>query len=115
MDILRHLREFPITPKFSNVVDVPNFSNSFVNPVAYEFRISEFKRALIMCCTRREKSANTKRPETVNCALTVLSRRQSEIQYETLLFAFKKHLNKKLWTLNFNHMGQENLISVEAK
>ena len=71
MDILRHLREFPITPKFSNVVDVPNFSNSFVNPVAYEFRISEFRRALIMRCTRREKAANTKRPETGNCALTI--------------------------------------------
>ena len=30
-----------------------NYSNSFVNPIVYVFRIPEFQQALRLCCTKR--------------------------------------------------------------
>ena len=36
------------------MVNILNYSNSFVNPIAYVFRIPEFQQALRSCCTKRK-------------------------------------------------------------
>ena len=35
------------------MVNILNYSNSFVNPIVYVFRISEFQQALRSCRTKR--------------------------------------------------------------
>ena len=35
------------------MVNILNYSNSFVNPIVYVFRIPEFQQALRLCCTKR--------------------------------------------------------------
>ena len=39
--------------KFYDLVNVLNYSNSFVNPVVYALRIPDFREALVLCCLRR--------------------------------------------------------------
>ena len=39
--------------KFSYLVNVINYSNSFANPVVYALRIPEFRKALVLSCSRR--------------------------------------------------------------
>ena len=34
------------------MVNILNYSNSFVNPIVYVFRIREFQQALRLCCTK---------------------------------------------------------------
>ena len=36
------------------MVNILNYSNSFVNPIAYVFRIPEFQQALRSCYTKRK-------------------------------------------------------------
>ena len=48
-----------IPGKFQRLVNIINYSNSFANPVVYALRISEFRKALVLCCLRR--SAATRR------------------------------------------------------
>ena len=43
----------------NGVVDILNYSNSFLNPVVYSLRIPEFRQSLLSCCSRRQ--AVTKR------------------------------------------------------
>ena len=43
----------------NGIVDILNYSNSFLNPVVYALRISEFRQSLFSCCSRRQ--AVTKR------------------------------------------------------
>ena len=43
----------------NGVVDILNYSNSFLNPVVYALRIPEFRQSLFSCCSRRQ--AVTKR------------------------------------------------------
>ena len=47
--------------RFYFLVNVVNYSNSFVNPVVYALRIPEFRAALILCCTRTEATLNDQR------------------------------------------------------
>ena len=35
------------------IANILNYSNSFVNPIVYVFRIPEFQQALRSCCTKR--------------------------------------------------------------
>ena len=48
----------PIPSKFYLMVNVLNYSNSFVNPVLYALRIPEFRQALGLCCFRRQAVIN---------------------------------------------------------
>ena len=43
----------------NGIVDILNYSNSFLNPVVYALRIPEFRQSLFSCCSRRQ--AVTKR------------------------------------------------------
>ena len=43
----------------NGIVDILNYSNSFLNPVVYSLRIPEFRQSLFSCCSRRQ--AITKR------------------------------------------------------
>ena len=52
--ILFHVCETSGWPYFA--ANVLNFSNSFVNPIIYAFRIPEFKQAFIGLCSRRRKT-----------------------------------------------------------
>ena len=44
--------------RFYELVNIINYSNSFVNPVLYALRIPEFKQALSLCCLGREEAIN---------------------------------------------------------
>ena len=48
--------------KFYDLVNVINYSNSFVNPVVYALRIPEFRERLVLCWLRRPAAA----PNMVN-------------------------------------------------
>ena len=66
----------PITLRFYSLVNVINYSNSFLNPVLYALRIPEFKQALTLCCLgwgaaqngqsgeRRQNTAAARTPTT---------------------------------------------------
>ena len=41
------------------VVNMLNFSDAFLNPVMYAFRIPEFKQTLLLCCTKRGTATRT--------------------------------------------------------
>ena len=41
------------------VVNILNFSDAFLNPVMYAFRIPEFKQTLLLCCTKRGPATRT--------------------------------------------------------
>ena len=47
--------------KFYYLVNVINYSNSFANPVVYALRIPEFRKALVLCCSRRPAVPNIDR------------------------------------------------------
>ena len=51
--ILIYIPETSIPWKFYFMVNILNYSNSFVNPIVYVFRIPEFQQALRLCCTTR--------------------------------------------------------------
>ena len=44
--------------KYFNIADILNYSNSFVNPIAYAFKIPEFKQALRSCRFGRQAAPN---------------------------------------------------------
>ncbi|XP_022781425.1 adenosine receptor A3-like [Stylophora pistillata] len=48
------------------IVNFLNFSNSFVNPIVYALRIPEFRRALAVCCSTRDRKLNKENIETRN-------------------------------------------------
>ena len=50
MNFLIVVFQIPIPWRFYGMVNVVNYSNSFVNPVVYALRIPEFKQALALCC-----------------------------------------------------------------
>ena len=53
LNILIYITKTSIPFKFYNMMNVLNYSNSFVNPIVYVFRITEFQQALRSCCTKR--------------------------------------------------------------
>ena len=52
MNILIYITKTSIPWKFYYMVNILNYSNSFVNPIVYVFRIPEFQQALRLCCTK---------------------------------------------------------------
>ncbi|XP_078367355.1 adenosine receptor A3-like [Oculina patagonica] len=53
---------------FYDLVNLVNYSNSFVNPVVYALRISEFKQALASCCRGRGAAMDDEGSERGNNA-----------------------------------------------
>ena len=53
LNILIAITKTSIPLKFYFMVNILNYSNSFVNPIVYVFRIPEFQQALRLCCTTR--------------------------------------------------------------
>ena len=53
MNILIYITKTSIPWKFYYMVNILNYSNSFVNPIVYVFRIPEFQQALRSCYTKR--------------------------------------------------------------
>ena len=53
MDVLIFLTTTSIPNNFYYMVNILNYSNSFVNPIVYVFRIPEFQQALRSCRTKR--------------------------------------------------------------
>ena len=54
LNILIFITKTSIPLKFYFMANILNYSNSFVNPIAYVFRIPEFQQALRSCCTKRK-------------------------------------------------------------
>ena len=46
--------------KYVNIADIQNYSNSFLNPIVYAFRIPEFKQAFLSRCFGRQAALNIK-------------------------------------------------------
>ena len=55
LNVLIDLTETSIPWKFYDMVNILNYSNSFVNPVVYAIRIPKFQRALCSCRKRGEQ------------------------------------------------------------
>ena len=53
LNVLIYIPETSIPWKFYFMVNILNYSNSFVNPIVYVFRIPEFQQALRLCCSTR--------------------------------------------------------------
>ena len=53
LNVLIYITEASIPWKFYHMANILNYSNSFVNPIVYVFRIPEFQQALRLCCTTR--------------------------------------------------------------
>ena len=66
MNFLIFVFHVPIPWRFYDLVNVVNYSNSFVNPVVYALRIPEFKQALALCCLGRDAARNDKGDERGN-------------------------------------------------
>ena len=66
MNFLIFVFHVPIPWRFYDLVNVVNYSNSFVNPVVYALRIREFKQALALCCLGREAERNDEGDERGN-------------------------------------------------
>ena len=59
LNVLIHITETSIPWKFYHMVNILNYSNSFVNPIVYVFRIPEFQQALRLCCTKSRPAIKT--------------------------------------------------------
>ena len=53
LNILIFITKTSIPLKFYEMANILNYSNSFVNPIVYVFRIPEFQQALRLCCSTR--------------------------------------------------------------
>ena len=53
LNILIFITKTSIPLKFYDMANILNYSNSFVNPIVYVFRIPEFQQALRLCCSSR--------------------------------------------------------------
>ena len=59
LNILIFITKTSIPWKFYFMVNILNYSNSFVNPIVYVFRIPEFQQALRLCCTKSRPAIKT--------------------------------------------------------
>ena len=91
MNILIYITKTSIPWKFYYMVNILNYSNSFVNPIVYVFRIPEFQQALRSCYTKRRpaiKMVKTERrnrkvaPITPETQLRILRNDPSHLQVE---------------------------------
>ena len=91
LNILINITKTSIPLKFYYMVNILNYSNSFVNPIVYVFRIPEFQQALRSCYTKRRpaiKMVKTERrnrkvaPITPETQLRILRNDPSHLQVE---------------------------------
>ena len=73
MNFLIFVFHAPILWRFYGLVNVVNYSSSFVNPVVYALRIREFKQALALCCLGREAARNDEGDERGNNSATAVT------------------------------------------
>ena len=66
LNILIYITKTSIPSKFYHMVNVLNYSNSFVNAIVYVFRITEFQQALRSCCTKRRPAIKMVKTERRN-------------------------------------------------
>ena len=70
LNILIYITKTSIPWKFYHMASILNYSNSFVNPIVYVFRIPEFQQALRLCCTKSRpaiKMVKTQRKKPNGC------------------------------------------------
>ena len=91
LNILIYITKTSISWEFYYIVNILNYSNSFVNPIVYVFRIPEFQQALRSCCTKSRpaiKMVKTERrnrkvaPITPETQLRILRNDPSHLQVE---------------------------------
>ena len=91
LNILIFITKKSIPWKFYHMASILNYSNSFVNPIVYVFRIPEFQQALRSCYTKRRpaiKMVKTERrnrkvaPITPETQLRILRNDPSHLQVE---------------------------------
>ena len=91
LNVLIYIPATSIPWKFYFMVNILNYSNSFVNPIVYVFRIPEFQQALRSCYTKRRpaiKMVKTERrnrkvaPITPETQLRILRNDPSHLQVE---------------------------------
>ena len=91
LNILSCITRTSIPWKFYYMVNILSYSNSFVNPIVYVFRIPEFQQALRSCYTKRRpaiKMVKTERrnrkvaPITPETQLRILRNDPSHLQVE---------------------------------
>ena len=70
---LIYVYDVQIPWKFYYLVNVIDYSNSFVNPVVYALRIPEFRETLVLCCLRRPVTANIADIKTRNTEAVALT------------------------------------------
>ena len=89
LNILIHITKTSISWEFYYIVNILNYSNSFVNPILYVLRIPEFQQALRSCCAKRRpaiKMLKTERrnrnvaPRTPEIKLRILRNDPSHLQ-----------------------------------
>ena len=66
LNILIYMTKTSIPSKFYLMVNILNYSNSFVNPIVYVFRIPEFQQALRSCYTKRRPAIKMVKTERRN-------------------------------------------------
>ena len=81
LNILINMTKTSIPSKFYLMVNILNYSNSFVNPIVYVFRIPEFQQALRSCYTKRRPAIKMVKIERRNRRVTP---RTPEIELGTL-------------------------------
>jgi len=70
-----------INVRYFMIASVPNYSNFFVNPIVYAFRIPEFKQAFLSCCFGRQAALNI---ENIKRGNKTAPNSTSETQLRTL-------------------------------
>jgi len=70
-----------INARYIIIASIPNYSNSFVNPIVYAFRIPEFKQAFLSCCFGRQAALNI---ENIKRGNKMAPNSTSETQLRTL-------------------------------
>ena len=66
LNVIIYIPETSIPWKFYFMVNILNYSNSFVNPIVYVFRIPEFQQALRSCYTKRRPAIKMVKTERRN-------------------------------------------------
>ncbi len=68
MNFLFYVCHIQIPGECQLVVNILNYSNSFVNPIVYVLRIPKFKQALSLCCLVRGAAMDEEGGESRNKA-----------------------------------------------
>ncbi|KAL9986053.1 hypothetical protein ACROYT_G000118 [Oculina patagonica] len=92
MDALEYIFGVTISAdNFYYIITLVNYSNSFINPIVYVFRIAEFRQVLTLCCFKRQAAMsmeNTERRRNRSSTLTSatqLRTLRTDPRYQSLL------------------------------